>query len=330
MIKGENDFLPMIGEEESFDIEAPQVEKTVDKDIAEAHLERAKAKTKSLADEAEMSILELQKLLAKSKMGTATRDEKDRLCSLNSELSAMKKDIEAVKTFERSAELVYLRSKATSKVKVREVNLAMKEKDIRRALLAVRSAESVDLAFILDCTSSMGPYIASAKNSIKDIVDRVRSTNRDMNLRLAIVGYRDIGDTRRFEVLDFVSSVEEFKHFLANLAAVGGADTPEDLAGAIQQANKLSWIQPSNVVFIIADAPCHGSEFHHGLGDSYPGGSPGINILSELLLLPAMPVKLTGKDMPRARSRSLGILESRMFLIFKSLSKLACSSLSML
>ena len=161
----------------------------------------------------------------------------------------------------------------------------MKEKDVRRALLAVRSAESVDLAFILDCTSSMGGYIASAKDSIRDIVKRVHSTNRSMNLCLALVGYRDFCDSTRFEVLDFVTSVEEFESFLSCLGASGGGDAPEDLAGAIQQANTLSWSHPSKVVFIIADAPCHGTGFHSGLDDNYPEGSPGVNIISELQLL---------------------------------------------
>ena len=86
-----DDFLPMIREEESFEIvEGPNTsKKTADKDVAEAHLDKAKAKMAVLADEVEMSILELQELLGKSKVGTATRDEKDRLRSLNSKLSAM-------------------------------------------------------------------------------------------------------------------------------------------------------------------------------------------------------------------------------------------------
>ncbi|KAL3798707.1 hypothetical protein HJC23_004458 [Cyclotella cryptica] len=274
-------FLPMIGEEESFEIiENPKTEKAIEKDSAEALLDKAKAKTAVLADEAEMSIVELQNLLGKTKTGTATRVEKDRLLSLNSKLSALKKDIAEAKTIEKDAELFFLHAKASSKVK--EVNLAMREKDIRRALLAVRSAESVDLAFILDCTGSMGSYIASAKNSIRDIIKCVASTNSSMNLRLALVGYRDINDSKRFEVLDFVSSVGAFEDFLANLSADGGGDTPEDLAGAIQQANSLTWTQPSKVVFIIADAPCHGTEFHLFGDDSYPGGSPGIDIISEL------------------------------------------------
>ena len=120
-------FLPMIGEEESFEIiENPKTNKAIEKDLAEALLDKAKAKTAVLADEAELGIMELQNLLRKSKTGTATRAEKDRLLSLNSKLSALKKDIEGAKTFERDAELLFLRAKTTSKVE--EVNLAMKKK----------------------------------------------------------------------------------------------------------------------------------------------------------------------------------------------------------
>jgi hypothetical protein len=130
----------------------------------------------------------------------------------------------------------------------------------------------------------MSSYIASVKDNIRDIVSRVSSTNRSMKLRLALVGYRDIDDASRHEVLDFVASVDDFKNFLAGLSATGGGDAPEDLAGAIQKANMLSWNQPRKVVFIIADAPCHGNEFHP-YSDSYPGGSPGIDIIAELRVL---------------------------------------------
>jgi hypothetical protein len=68
----------------------------------------------------------------------------------------------------------------------------------------------------------MGSYIASAKNSIRDIIKCLGSTNCNMNLRLALVGYRDVRDSKRFEVLDFVSSVDEFEHFLANLLQMEG------------------------------------------------------------------------------------------------------------
>jgi hypothetical protein len=143
-------------------------------------------------------------------------------------------------------------------------------------------AESVDLAFVIDCTGSMSSYIDAVKRNVKSIVQRVVSTNGNLSLRLAVVGYRDIGDgAKRFEVLDFVPSVTEFENFVGRLVATGGADAPEDIAGAIQQANKLSWQQASRIVFLRADAPCHGNEFH-SYSDDYGAGTPGIDILNEL------------------------------------------------
>ena len=149
----------------------------------------------------------------------------------------------------------------------------------------VQYAESVDIAFVVDCTGSMSLYISLVKDSIKSIVNRVQATNQGMNLRLAIVGYRDIDDTPRCEVLDFVTSIDSFKEFLANLETKGGCDTPEDMANAIQVTNMLSWNHPSKVVFIIADAPCHGREIHSCGDDSYPDGTPGIDIVSKLQIL---------------------------------------------
>ena len=193
-------LLP-IEEDDSFEIlEKPITELEVD--LAEVNAEKAKAKTATLAKEAEISMLELQKLLEKTSTGTATLDDKDHLVEVNKKLSVLKKDIKEAKTVEKSTEVELLRS--TTRMKVTEVKLAMKEKDIRRALSAIKLAEMVDVAFITDCTSSMSPYIESVKNSIHQIVDHALSTNCDMKLRLAFVGYRDIGDRNRFEVMDFL------------------------------------------------------------------------------------------------------------------------------
>jgi hypothetical protein len=128
----------------------------------------------------------------------------------------------------------------------------------------------------------MSGYIASVKANICEIVHQITRTNGNLKLRLAMVGYRDFGDgDKQFEVLDFVPSIDEFKGFVAHIVATGGADAPEDMAGAIQKANGLSWAHPTRVVFLITDAPCHGSEFH-SYHDSYPAGSPGVDIKSEL------------------------------------------------
>ena len=99
---------------------------------------------------------------------------------MNLKLSALKADIKKAKTIEKDTEIKFLKS--TVRSKVAEIKLVMKEKDIRRALHAVQFAESVDVAFFVDCTGSMAPYISSVKDSIKSIVDRVLATNQDTNL----------------------------------------------------------------------------------------------------------------------------------------------------
>jgi phage-related protein len=161
---------------------------------------------------------------------------------LNLKLSALKADIKKAETIEKDTEIKFLKS--TVRSKVAEIKLVMKEKDIRRTLHAVQFAESVTL-HLFDCTGSMAPYISSVKDSIKSIVDRVLATNQDTNLRLAIVGYRNINDSPRCEVLDFITSIGSFKEFLAGLNATGGDDAPEDMANEIQETNKLSWANPS-------------------------------------------------------------------------------------
>jgi hypothetical protein len=239
-------------------------------------------KTQILAAAAEKEMMELFNLLGKLKTSTATREEKDRAISLHAKLDVLKKDIANSKATESKTEMKMLHS--VTRKKSAEVALAIKEKDIRSAIRAVCSAESVDLAFIVDSTGSMAPYIESVKSSIREIFRRILATNGNLNLRLAIVAYRDIGNTDRFEVLDFVSSVDVFTTFLNKLQAICNQDDPEDIAGAIQQANRLGWSQPSRVAFLIADSPCHGHEFH-SLYDRFPLGTPGITILQELKLL---------------------------------------------
>lgn len=244
-------------------------------------LETSKLRTEALATAAEKDFEELAGLLGKLKTSTVSREEKSRLKSLHAKLDGMKADLKEWKELESKAEMRMLRSVASSKVI--DIVTEMRKKDIRSVMRQVGAAESVDLAFIIDCTGSMASYIDSVKSSITEIVRRIRRTNGNLNLRLAVVGYRDIRDEKRFEVLDFVDSVDVFQSFVGELVATGGGDAPEDVAGALQKANGLAWSQTSRAVFLIADAPCHGTLFHsHSMDDDFPTGTPGIDVIKEL------------------------------------------------
>lgn len=276
MFGHEDAVLATIGEYDDDDC----LEEVEDEEISEDHVKAVTSKTEKLAAAAEKEIRDLISLLGKIKTGTATRNEKERLKSLHGKLSKMKKEVEISKHRESEMEMKMLKS--ITRRKTMDLKKAIKEKEIHGVVRSVCAAESVDLAFLVDCTGSMASHIASVKENICEIVHQITRTNGNLKLRLAMVGYRDFGDgDNQFEVLDFVPSIDEFKGFLAHIVATGGQDTPEDMAGAIQKANGLSWAHPTRVVFLIADAPCHGSEFH-SFDDSYPAGSPGVDIKSEL------------------------------------------------
>jgi len=55
----------------------------------------------------------------------------------------------------------------------------------------------------------------------------------------------------------------------------------------MQKDTGLRWSNATRVAFLIADCPCHGNEFHSLGSDDHPGGTPGIDIITELKILQA-------------------------------------------
>lgn len=62
-------------------------------------------------------------------------------------------------------------------------------------------------------------------------------------IRIAYVGYRDHGDTRRFEIMPFVDRkpAAALRTFLEPVQAYGGGDGPEDVVGGVREAVLLDW-----------------------------------------------------------------------------------------
>jgi hypothetical protein len=160
--------------------------------VSEDEVTATKMKTATLAAAAKRELMELSALLGKLNTGTATRNEKDRVVSLNAKLSVMKKEVELAKERESLTELKMLRS--TTRIKTTQLQVAVKQKNIQSAIRAICEAESVDLAFFIDCTGSMTKYINSVKQNILDIIRRISKTSGNLKLRLAIVGYRGVRD----------------------------------------------------------------------------------------------------------------------------------------
>lgn len=133
----------------------------------------------------------------------------------------------------------------------------------------------VKIAFVLDCTGSMEPWIHESKSKIQQIITQNRREHPNAHFEVALVAYRDYGDTVRRRVVDFTTA-SQIVRALESIHAEGGDDQSEDVAGALDRTCGLTW-GPSEVrmVFHIADAPAHGSLYHAPrVSDRFPEGDP--------------------------------------------------------
>jgi len=119
----------------------------------------------------------------------------------------------------------------------------------------------IEVAFVLDTTSSMTGLIEGAKRKIWTIARHMVSGRPTPTIKLGLIGFRDRGDeyiTRKFDLTDDVDAI--YGH-LMEFRAVGGGDKPESVNQALNEALKnLSWSRDANtlrIVFLVGDAPPH-------------------------------------------------------------------------
>ncbi len=120
---------------------------------------------------------------------------------------------------------------------------------------------TVEVAFVLDTTGSMGGLLEGAKRKIWSIATSVVDTNPDADIRIGLVAYRDIGDEYVTRTFDLTTDIQDIYANLLELKARGGGDWPESVNEALDVAvNKLQWTKGSDakrIVFLVGDAPPH-------------------------------------------------------------------------
>lgn len=118
----------------------------------------------------------------------------------------------------------------------------------------------VEVAFVLDTTGSMSGLIDGAKRKIWSIAERIGDGRPRPELRIALVGYRDVGDQYVTLVHDFTGDVDLVYERLSAFRAEGGGDTPEHVSRALSDAvHRLSWSNGNalRTIFLVGDAPPH-------------------------------------------------------------------------
>ncbi|MEW5853098.1 MAG: hypothetical protein AB2A00_30220 [Myxococcota bacterium] len=151
---------------------------------------------------------------------------------------------------------------------------------------SVQRPGALDLAFMVDTTGSMGDEIEFLAREIQGISDAIRAQLPEVNVRYALVVYRDgpagnaaaadnplarvvgevlggmnapMAEEYLVRTFDFTDSLDDFKSKVDAQEAGGGGDYPEAVEAGLEAMNGLSW-RSGNVArlaFFIADAPPH-------------------------------------------------------------------------
>ena len=129
---------------------------------------------------------------------------------------------------------------------------------------AIERENLIKLMLVVDVTGSMGDEINYLKVELTDVVRRVALANEGVRIDLAMLFYRDDGDSEKFRYFDFLTVTEEenLRLALSNLNtqyATGGGDYPEAMDEAMEMAALKDWGDENStkIIFHVFDAPPH-------------------------------------------------------------------------
>src|SRR5205085_11014418 len=101
----------------------------------------------------------------------------------------------------------------------------LREKAVSKTLDNIKRSMNVDICFVLDCTGSMKPHIAAAKDCILQVSNYVKSLNPNIKFRIGFCGYRDHDNGYgRLKVFDFTNNYEEFTKYLRGVSPISNGD----------------------------------------------------------------------------------------------------------
>jgi HSP20 family molecular chaperone IbpA len=118
----------------------------------------------------------------------------------------------------------------------------------------------VDISFVVDATGSMGDEINYLKAELSDVVQKIKDTLPNLQLRLGSVFYRDKGDEYITRFSQLSSTISQTTEFINQQLANGGGDNPEAVDSALQVAIYQSdWSKTAvaRIIFMVLDAPPH-------------------------------------------------------------------------
>jgi hypothetical protein len=114
--------------------------------------------------------------------------------------------------------------------------------------------------FCVDVTASMTPFIAAARAHMQRVLDALRE-NPEVNLRVAIVAYRDHGSQQVVETYPFEAASAATKQRLDKLelrSPPENTDSAEAVFSGLVGCTELPWRDGAyRIVVLVGDAPPH-------------------------------------------------------------------------
>jgi hypothetical protein len=119
----------------------------------------------------------------------------------------------------------------------------------------------MDLVLAIDTTGSMGDEIRYLQSELRAILNALRESRPDLDLRVGFVFYKDLGDSYVTRTVALTPDFAAAQGVLAQQSASGGGDYPEAVDQAMIRAVGLGW-RPDAVksLLLVGDAPPHDAE----------------------------------------------------------------------
>lgn len=142
-------------------------------------------------------------------------------------------------------------------------------------------ASKLDVALVLDVTGSMADELRFLTVEFESIIERLSADYGNVDMRFALVVYRDSQDAFVTRSFDFTGDVQQMTGWLSSQWADGGGDMPEAMDQALREAEEFSWRPGDDVARVLilnADAPPHPQDVGEALDSARALGSDGVRI----------------------------------------------------
>lgn len=139
-------------------------------------------------------------------------------------------------------------------------NLINKGINTLKIPVTCNNPDTVDIAFVVDATGSMGDEMNYLKAELLDIINKETAKSNGLAINVGSVFYRDHGDVYVTRKSDFSTELSETLSFISLQKAESGGDYEEAVEEGLSEAvENLVWSKNARarILFLLLDAPPH-------------------------------------------------------------------------